>query len=663
MTSASHSVIGDNMNCRMEHDRMATSPRRTRHHAHFAMSVVVALMLSGCSVLPGNEPQDAAEALAQGLRARDVSGIGFSNATGSEVQADLDRIFRMTGGIAPDVRTARVSGQGQTAHGDLNWTWDLPATEEDWTYTTGVDFQRSNGTWKATWEPSLVAPELAEDEVLRIQTIQPERGKILGTGDQPLAMEQTIHRVGLDLREVPREKREGSATALAKAAGIDPEQYREKVRQADDNAWVEAIALREEDFRALDSQSMEKIPGLLVTKDARVLGRTKGFAAETLGTVGEATAEEIEKSGGELTRGAQVGRGGLQEAHEDTLHGNPGVVVDRVGINPDGSLEAGQTHQLMAHAPVPGEDLHTTLNADLQDAAQQALKGIKSPSSVVAMRPSDGAVLAVANGEGSKGYPTATLGQYAPGSTFKVATSLAMLREGDTPDTIVDCPHTYSAEGMNVANFSGYPQEFEGAVPLRQAIAHSCNTAFAAQHEKISQQALAEAGNSLGVGVEMDAGIPVFSGSIPTEEPAAEHVAAMFGQGRTLVSPFGMARFQASVQAGKLVEPSILAHEPASDPSSSNPLEKSEAADLQTLEREVVSTGHLKELGSLEPDSAIGKTGTAEYGNENPPRTHSWIIAGHGDLAVAVFVEDGDLGSITGTPIMLEVLQAAQDLQ
>ena len=76
-----------------------------------------------------------------------------------------------------------------------------------------------------------------------------------------------------------------------------------------------------------------------------------------------------------------------------------------------------------------------------------------------------------------------------------------------------------------------------------------------------------------------------------------------------------------------------------------------------------MSTGHLKELGSLEPDSAIGKTGTAEYGNENPPRTHSWVIAGHGDLAVAVFVEDGDLGSITGTPIMLEVLQAAQGLQ
>ncbi|MGL1831824.1 UNVERIFIED_CONTAM: penicillin-binding protein, partial [Acinetobacter sp. HSTU-ASm16] len=92
-------------------------------------------------------------------------------------------------------------------------------------------------------------------------------------------------------------------------------------------------------------------------------------------------------------------------------------------------------------------------------------------------------------------------GQYAPGSTFKVATALAMLRGGDTPDTTVDCPHTYSAEGMNVANFSGYPREFEGSVALRQAIAHSCNTTFAAQHERVSQQALADAGNSLGVGV------------------------------------------------------------------------------------------------------------------------------------------------------------------
>lgn len=640
---------------------MTPAPPRSRRYRRLTMSLVVALSISGCSLLPGTAVQDAAEALAQGMRSADVSGLEFSNRSGSQAQAELSSILRMTGGLAPEVRADRVETHGDAAHADLTWRWDLPTTDEDWTYTTGVDFVRSGNAWKPTWNPAAVAPDLAEDEALRIQTVQPERGRILGENDVPLAMKQPIHRVGLDLREVPREKRNDAATALAKAVDIDPGPYREAVGQADDDAWVEAVALREQDFRALDERVMGKIPGLFVTEDTRVLGCEKGFAAETLGSVGEATAEDLEKSGGKLTRGAQIGRGGLQQAHEDTLRGEPGVVVDRIGVNSDGSVKAGHIHQVVAHAPVPGKDLHTTLNADFQEAAQQALKGIKSPSSVVLMRPSDGAVLAVANGEGSKGYPTATMGQYAPGSTFKVATSLAMLREGDTPETRVECPHTYSAEGTNVANFSGYPREFEGSVPLRQAIAHSCNTAFASQHDRIGQPRLAEAGDSLGVGVEMDAGIPVFAGSIPAEEPSAEHVAAMFGQGRTLVSPFGMARFQASVQAGKLVQPSILEHAPASSTSPRRPLAGSEASDLQALMREVVTSGHLKELGSLTPDTAIGKTGTAEYGNEDPPRTHSWVIAGHGDLAAAVFVEDGNLGSITGTPIMLDALKATQD--
>ena len=173
------------------------------------------------------------------------------------------------------------------------------------------------------------------------------------------------------------------------------------------------------------------------------------------------------------------------------------------------------------------------------------------------------------------------------------------------------------------------------------------------------------------MGVDMVPGMPVFSGSIPSEEPAGEHVAAMFGQGRTLVSPFGMARFVASVQAGKLVQPTLLAgddaaHHAAHDddaaaaPAPRVPLTSGESAGLHTLMREVVASGHLEDLGSLSPDTAIGKTGTAEYGNEDPPRTHSWVIAGHEDLAAAVFVEDGNLGSITGTPIMLDVLRAAQ---
>lgn len=52
-----------------------------------------------------------------------------------------------------------------------------------------------------------------------------------------------------------------------------------------------------------------------------------------------------------------------------------------------------------------------------------------------------------------------------------------------------------------------------------------------------------------------------------------------------------------------------------------------------------------------------GKTGTAEYGNDNPPKTHSWVMAVHEDIAVALVVEDGNLGSITGAPLAVEMFQ------
>lgn len=638
--------------------------RENRHCPHssrwLGVGACALLLLSGCSPSVEERPQDVISGLAAGLSRADVSQIGFSNGAGPEIQAALEKAYAMTGGIEPQVRATEVEAEDDVARGELAWSWDLPATDQDWSYSTSVELRRTDNGWQPTWAPTMVEPGLSETEALRIRTVQPQRGAITGAQGVTLASEQPIHRVGLDMGALQPEQRVRSAKALAEAVDIDSEPLLKEITAAGDKAWVEAIALRETDFRMLDAEKMQNIPGLLVKDDTRVLARTKGFAAEILGTVVEATAEDLEKSDGELMQGAQIGRGGLQEQFDDTLRGEPGVVVDRVGLHSDGSVDIRRIHQLVAHAPVPGAELRTTLDVRLQEAAQEALNGVKSPSSVVMLRPSDGAVLAVANGTGSKGYPTATLGQYAPGSTFKVVTSLAMLRAGDTPDTVVDCPHTFTAVGTSVANFSGYPKEFEGKVPLRHAVAHSCNTVFAAQYERIDQQSLAEAAQALGIGVPMEPGVPAFPGHVPGDEPAGEHVAAMFGQGRTLVSPLGMARVQASIQAGHVVDPTLTAAGPEAAKAPAKPLTDDEAQNVRILMREVVATGHLKDLGSLIPDTAIGKTGTAEYGNENPPRTHSWVIAGHEDLAAAVFVEDGNLGSITGTPIMRHVLEAAQ---
>ena len=55
----------------------------------------------------------------------------------------------------------------------------------------------------------------------------------------------------------------------------------------------------------------------------------------------------------------------------------------------------------------------------------------------------------------------------------------------------------------------------------------------------------------------------------------------------------------------------------------------------------------------------IAKTGTAEYGTSDPHPTHAWMIGAQGDLAVAVFVADGDSGSKTAGPLLKAFLTAA----
>jgi cell division protein FtsI/penicillin-binding protein 2 len=75
--------------------------------------------------------------------------------------------------------------------------------------------------------------------------------------------------------------------------------------------------------------------------------------------------------------------------------------------------------------------------------------------------------------------------------------------------------------------------------------------------------------------------------------------------------------------------------------------------------RAVVTSGHAGFLASVPGEPVGAKTGTAEFGNENPPKTHAWIVAVHGDLAVAVFVEEGGLGATTSGPLLKDFLVAA----
>jgi cell division protein FtsI/penicillin-binding protein 2 len=304
----------------------------------------------------------------------------------------------------------------------------------------------------------------------------------------------------------------------------------------------------------------------------------------------------------------------------------------------------------------------------------------------VALKPSTGAVLAAASGPGSNGYNTAMLGQYAPGSTFKIVDSLALLRDGATPDSKVQCTPTLTVDGRTFKNSEGYPESSLGSVTLRDAFAHSCNTAFINARDTVSQDQLESAAMALGVAVEAPKlGADAFLGSVPGSAEGTEHAASMIGQGKVLFSPLSAAIMAASVGNGAPVSPQLVLNPEApnssatatptesgsappssaspssasASPASTKPITKEEAAALSDMMRAVVTSGHAGFLAQV-PGAPVGaKTGTAEFGNDDPPKTHAWIVAVHGDLAVAVFVEDGGLGATTSGPLLKSFLTAA----
>ena len=84
-----------------------------------------------------------------------------------------------------------------------------------------------------------------------------------------------------------------------------------------------------------------------------------------------------------------------------------------------------------------------------------------------------------------------------------------------------------------------------------------------------------------------------------------------------------------------------------------------EAKQLRELFRAVVTEGSGRFLADVPGEPVSAKTGTAEFGTDDPPRTHAWMVAAQGDLAVAVFVAEGESGSQTAGPLLEQFLRSA----
>ena len=197
--------------------------------------------------------------------------------------------------------------------------------------------------------------------------------------------------------------------------------------------------------------------------------------------------------------------------------------------------------------------------------------------------------------------------------TFKIVTSLALLRSGLTPGSTVRCTPGVVVDGRRFTNYSDYPAADLGPIPLRRAIASSCNTALIAEGGRIDGTHLYDAAATLGLGIDHDLGFPAYFGSVPQPETDTEAAASLIGQGRVLASPMAMAAVIASVQEGATVVPTLVEGYTDDPPEGAAPLTKGEAEALRSMLREVVVSGSGRGLADLPGPAVLAKTGTAEF--------------------------------------------------
>lgn len=616
--------------------------------------VLAAAGLAACDAaeqVTGPDPDEAADVLAAALASGDFGEVVFTEGRPEDVAAEYAKVVDGMGEATPAVEaTGTEASGGGTATATLSWTWPLGG--EEWSYTTQAPLTEAGGEWQVSWSREVVEPSLGPGTVLDVTPIRGGRGPVLGAGGAPIVTDRPVVRFGIDRSQVPPARAGESARRLAELVGVDPAPYAKQVEAAGGKAFVEAIVLRKDDVPVPVARGYQAIPGALAVPDDIPLAPTRDFAGPILGTVGDVTAELIEQEPDKYQLGDQAGLSGLQARYDDQLQGTDGVVVDAVASD-------GRERQLFRVDARQGEPLKITLDEHLQLAAERELADVRPASALVAIRPSTGAILAAANGPGDDGYNLATFGQLAPGSTFKSVSSLALLRAGLTPETIVPCSPSVVVDGKRFENYDDYPSGALGDIPLRAAIANSCNTAVISQRGKVRDGDLAAAAATLGLGIDHDLGFPAYFGSVEPPASQTEAAADLIGQGRVLASPMAMATVIASVQAGHTVVPRLVESVDVSVPDEAAPLSRSEAAALRSMLRAVVTSGSGGSLLDVPGPPVIAKTGTAEFERDGRLLTHAWMIAAQGDLAVAVFVDLGSSGSGTAGPILEAFLRAA----
>jgi cell division protein FtsI/penicillin-binding protein 2 len=613
---------------------------------------VAGVVAAGCS--PGSAPAPPrAETVAQRFLAAWAAGRTADAAALTDAaeaaRADL-AAFGDEVRVPPRVAAGATDVRGETATTSYRLVWPVAGPDRPWEYDSSLTMTRDGERWRVHWDPRLVHPRWRTGDRLASTRELPQRAQILDRTGTPLFRRAPTVTVGLEPRRVRDVS--GLATTLGRVlggSGVTAAEVRADLGRARPDQFVPIVTLRREAYAAVKPR-IHALPGTVFRTGTGFLPVDPTFAQPLLGRVGEATAEILAEAGPAYRAGDDLGTSGLQRALNATLAGTPAFRLSTV----DGK---GATVEVLASIPaVPGQPVRTTLDPATQRAAARALAGLRQAAAVVAVRPSTGALVAVAQTAAAP-YEIALNGRYPAGSAFKIVTTTALLGEGIvTPGATVPCPATVTVGGKVFQNADRFDL---GTVPLRTAFARSCNTTFTTLAPRLSADALERTAAAYGIGTPWTLPVPSFGGEVPSPRDDVERAADAIGQGRVLVSPLALALTAATVVRGRVPAPMLVDGVTAEPETDHGPAPDVPAAALPTIRdliRAVVTEGTARALRGHR--GLAGKTGTAEYGTATPPRAHSWFAGYRGDLAFAVFVADGDTSGHPAVPIAGKFLAA-----
>ena len=554
--------------------------------------------------------------------------------------------------------------------------------------------------------------EIAQNQRRRRLPIPAPRGVIFDRNKRPIVDSRPIYNVILSREDVKGKDLNALIEPLSSGMDIDPQMLTERFEMVKSMPAFESIKVKEDatpgDIAWVESHNLE-YPELRVEQQPQRKYPANGSLAHVVGYVGEISPEQLKQQSYKdkgLKPGDIIGLSGLEQIYDDYLRGTDGyreVVVDSRGRIQD---------EIEIVDPIPGRDLITTIDLDLQHAAEEQLaNSVTKRGVLIAMDPNNGEIFAlvsyptfdpnlfsqrITTKEGRAEYATllndpdtplinrAVQSRYPPGSTWKIPMAVAGLQQGAIT---IDHSSLACGGGITIGNKFTRCMGNHGAPDIKRAITVSCDGYFYRLGLKMGIDGIVSMVDEFDLNKRTGIDLPnevtnwtpsrEFKRRMQPRDPEwrdIDTVYSSFGQVYDVITPISLIRTIAAVSlGGRMYIPHLLKEVPAYgdkpavtfqplDPERPNPKVIPIPEDIHHTVVEgmwsVVNAGGTGARIAMAGFDIAGKTGTAQVvglgKDTGKNKDHAWFVsyapAYKPEIAMVALIENSGFGGSNAAP-------------